>query len=147
MGIYDDVAGALDNAASSTDEAVARTLDDEPGGGVVDGAQEFADSTGISGALDNAAGLTDEAVARTFNDEPGGGVVDGYQEYAGSVWGPVGGAASDAAGDAVDSAADATGLDVAGALDNWKLIGGGVVVVILRVVVAPYADLLAGVTD
>jgi len=99
----------------------------------------------VAGALDNAAGSTDEAVARTFDDQPGGGVVDGYQEYAATVWGPAGNAASDAAGDAVDSAADATGLG--GLVDNWKLIGAGVVVVILLVVLGPYADLAAGVTD
>lgn len=36
MGLYDDVAGALDHAAGSTDEAVGRQFDDEPGGGFVE---------------------------------------------------------------------------------------------------------------
>lgn len=34
---YDTVAGAADWAAGSTDEAVARTFDDEPGGGIIHG--------------------------------------------------------------------------------------------------------------
>lgn len=99
----------------------------------------------VTGALDHAAGSTDEAVARTFDDEPGGGVVDGYQEYAGSIWGPPTDAAGDAAGDAVDSAADATGLG--GVVDNWKLVVGGVVLLIVLVILGPYADLAAGVAE
>lgn len=40
-GAYDAVAGVGDWAAGSTDEAIARTFDDEPGGGIIHGFQEF----------------------------------------------------------------------------------------------------------
>jgi len=69
MGWYDDVAGVADHLAGSTDEAVARSFDDEEGGGLWDGA---------TGVLDHAAGSTDEAVARSFDDEEGGGLWDGF---------------------------------------------------------------------
>ncbi|WP_439028415.1 hypothetical protein [Haloarchaeobius sp. DT45] len=65
---YDETAGALDKAAGSTDEAVARTFDDEPGGGLYDGA---------AGWLDHAAGPTDEAV---------GGSVDYLGEGVSGLW-------------------------------------------------------------
>ncbi len=63
--------GFWDHALGSTDEAVARTFDDEPGGGIIDGTVETAD---------HVLGSTDEAVARTFDDEPGGGIIDGTVE-------------------------------------------------------------------
>jgi hypothetical protein len=86
MGIlgdaYDTVAGAADHAAGSVDEAVGRTFDSKPGGGVVDGAVETGEAvySATAGAADFAAGSTDEAVGRTFDDKPGGGVVDGTED-------------------------------------------------------------------
>lgn len=65
---YDSVAGAADHLAGSTDEAVARTFDDEEGGGIIDG---------TAGFFDHAAGSIDESIGRTFDDQEGGGVVDG----------------------------------------------------------------------
>jgi hypothetical protein len=70
---YQGVAGAADHLAGSTDEAVARSFDDEEGGGLYDG---------TAGWLDHMAGSTDEAVARQFDDEQGGGIFD-YDTWAG----------------------------------------------------------------
>jgi hypothetical protein len=74
MGIVDDVAGVADNLAGSTDEAVGRQFDDEPGGGLIDGYQSY--------AAEVYDPVTDGAVSRQFDDEPGGGLVDGAQETA-----------------------------------------------------------------
>jgi len=61
--------GIWDDALGSVDEAVARSTDNEPGGGLIDG---------TAGALDHAAGSIDEAVARSTDDTEGGGLWDGF---------------------------------------------------------------------
>jgi len=63
---------AGDFLAGSTDEAIARSTDDEAGGGAWSGTVEN---------LDNLAGSTDEAVARQTDDQSGGGLADGAQEF------------------------------------------------------------------
>jgi hypothetical protein len=45
MSLWNDVAGAADHLAGSTDEAVARTFDNEEGGGVIDGTGQAAANT------------------------------------------------------------------------------------------------------
>jgi len=66
-GTNEWVAGGLDHAAGSMDEAFARSFDDNPGGGLWDG---------FAGGLDHAAGNLDESFARQFDDKPGGGFGD-----------------------------------------------------------------------
>lgn len=77
---YGAVAGGVDFLAGSTDEAVARQFDDEPGGGVVDETAGAVTGTysGAAGVLDHLAGSADEAFSRSFDSEGGGGLVDGF---------------------------------------------------------------------
>lgn len=49
MGVWSDMTGALDHAAGSTDEAIGRTFDNQPGGGVIDGTTETV--TGVGEAV------------------------------------------------------------------------------------------------
>ncbi|WP_435358443.1 hypothetical protein [Haloarchaeobius sp. DFWS5] len=123
--LWDSAAGLADDLAGSTDEAVARTFDDEAGGGIIDGTTETigAGYDTVAGTADHLAGSTDEAFARQFDDEAGGGILD-YDTYAGwadhmagstdEAWArqfdsTPGGGFADLAGDAAND-----GVDVAG---------------------------------
>lgn len=72
--VWDQIAGTADHLAGSTDEAFARTFDDTPGGGLIDGYIQTAGGTALSAPLADA--VDDESVARQFDDEPGGGAAD-----------------------------------------------------------------------
>lgn len=126
----DSLAGAGDFLAGSTDEAVARTTDDQSGGGIFDGTADTAD---------DLAGSTDEAVSRQFDDQEGGGFADGDTFVS---------AADDLAGStdewfdrtisgAADHAAGSTDESVARQFDDQQ--GGGSIDVL--------ADVTAGVGD
>ena len=69
MGMFSGITGTLDHLAGSTDEAIGRQFDDEPGGG-------FADPDTWTSAGDDLAGNVDEAIGRQFDDEKGGGFID-----------------------------------------------------------------------
>jgi hypothetical protein len=76
MGLYDTVAGAADHLAGSTDEAFARSFDNQQGGGMYDGLAE---------TTDHLAGTTDEAFARSFDNQQGGGLWDGFKDGLGDL--------------------------------------------------------------
>lgn len=102
MGVWSDLTGALDHAAGSTDEAVARSFDDEPGGGLW---------SGTAGWFDHAAGSMDESVARSFDDEPGGGLLDGALDTGADIL-------IDHPGDPAHDAWDIPGPSTAEVLDD-----------------------------
>lgn len=151
MGIYDDVAGALDHAAGSTDEAVGRAVDGaqegDPGEVAKHATGHFiiaGDDTGRAETLTEgifspgeqytATGTFRTLVDTAFeNPEP-----FTNQEDSVDLPGPSVGEAADAAGDAADP-------------DNWgtqiKLLAFAIVAVGVLYLIRPFVSLAAGVSS
>lgn len=108
MGLYDDIAGAADHLAGSTDEAFARQFDDEEGGGIIEGIspeqatdinpfdesivdEVFGGTTSAERDGDPHAGQTGlvedtlDSIPRQFDDTAGGGFADELLEQAGDA--------------------------------------------------------------
>lgn len=144
-------AGLLDDVFGSMDESVARSTDDQGGGGVVDGIADTADTLagstdealarshddqaggglvdGLAGTADHLAGSTDEAVARQTDDTAGGGAAD---VLAGGFWSTTTGAADWAAGSTDETV---------GAATDWKTV---LVVAIVAYVVVSQSNIDLG---
>lgn len=134
--------GLWDDAFGSVDESVARSTDDQAGGGLMDGAAD---------ALDHGAGSTDEAVARSTDSTEGGGLWDGFtgttdhgagstdESFARQFDDTAGGGFADEAGEAATSAL--TNLST-----KQKAALGAAAFLVVALVLRPYAQMGAGVT-